>query len=151
MDLSNLKAPKGANRKRRRVGRGEGSTLGKTCGRGSKGQKSRSGGNIPATFEGGQMPLFRRLPKFGFTNPTTRTTGEVNVRTLERVFEEGDVVTIEELYERRVLRRPYDRVKILGAGELTKKLDVRADAFSKSAREKIEELGGTAEVIRRGE
>lgn len=147
INLSNLKAPKGATRKRKRVGRGEGSTLGKTAGRGQKGQKSRSGGSVPIGFEGGQMPLHRRLPKFGFTNPNSVRLAIVNVEDLEGNFEDGDTVDAESLLARGMVRKNNPGIKVLGNGELTKKLTVRAHKFSDAARSKVEEAGGTAEVI----
>lgn len=152
MDLSNLKPPTGATKDRRRVGRGQGSTLGKTCGRGQKGQKSRSGGSIPAGFEGGQMPMQRRLPKQGFSNyPFKKSFEVINLSDLEGAYGDGDTVTLDSLYEKRLVRRrQVDGVKVLGSGELTKKLTVQAHAFSASAAARIAELGGTAEVIARG-
>lgn len=147
IDLSNLKAPEGATRKRKRLGRGEGSTLGKTAGRGQKGQKARSGGSVPIGFEGGQMPLHRRLPKFGFTNPNTVRPAIVNVEDLEVHFEDGDTVDEESLLSRGLIRKNAPGIKILGNGELTKKLTVLAHKFSDAARSKVEEAGGTAEVI----
>jgi large subunit ribosomal protein L15 len=149
-DLSNLKPPKGATRNRKRVGRGEGSTLGKTSGRGQKGQKSRSGGSIHPGFEGGQMPLYRRLPKHGFRNPGALDYSIVNVRDLEEYFSDGDVVDYAALRGEGLTRKKDDGVKILGDGELTKALTVRANKFSKSAAEKIAAAGGTAEVVQGG-
>ena len=149
-DLSNLKAPEGAKRDRKRVGRGEGSTLGKTSGRGQKGQKARSGGNIPPAFEGGQMPLYRRLPKHGFRKPNALDFSIVNVRDLEEYFSDGDVVDYDALRGQGLTRKKDDGVKILGDGELTKSLTVKATKFSKSAVEKIEAAGGTAEVVQGG-
>jgi large subunit ribosomal protein L15 len=153
MDLSNLRGPEGATKNKRRVGRGQGSTLGKTAGRGQKGQKSRSGGSIRMGFEGGQMPLQRRLPKQGFSNHRFKKTFEVvNLGDLEGAFNDGDTVTLEALYAKRLVRRKHvDGVKVLGKGELTKKLTVQAHAFSGSAAARIAELGGTAEVIARGQ
>lgn len=147
MDLSELKPPRGARHKDKRVGRGTGSTLGKTSGRGHKGQKARSGGNVHPRFEGGQMPLFRRLPKQGFRNWNAKTVAVVNVRTLERVFEDGATVDLEALHEQGLVKGKFDEVKILGDGELTKALNVQAHKFSTSAREKIESAGGTAEGV----
>ena len=128
-----------------RVGRGHGSGNGKTAGKGHKGQKARSGAPRPG-FEGGQMPLYRRLPKRGFTNRNTKDIVSINITELNR-FEDGAVVTIETLVENGVIKNPKDGVKILGNGELTKKLTVKANAFSASAAEKIQALGGTTEVI----
>ena len=136
MDLSNLKAAEGSvHSDNFRRGRGHGSGNGKTAGKGHKGQKARSGAPRPG-FEGGQMPLYRRLPKRGFKNPSA----------LER-FDNDAVVSVETLIEAGIVKNPRDGVKILGNGELTKKLTVQANAFSASAKEKIEALGGKAEVI----
>lgn len=147
MDLSNLVAPRGANKNRTRKGRGHGSTLGKTAGKGHKGQKARSGGGVGAGFEGGQTPLHRRLPKIGFTNVFAKEVVIVNLGDLERVYAEGEEVTVASLVERRVVRGSFDSVKILGNGELTKKLKVQAHKFSKSAQDKIVGVGGSVEVI----
>ena len=147
MKLNELKPPAGAKKNRKRVGRGQGSTLGKTSGRGQKGQKSRSGGGIRGGFEGGQMPLQRRVPKTGFTNIHAKQLDAVNVSTLERVFEDGDTVTYETLVEKRLVRKNLDGVKILGQGDLTKKLNVQVYRASKSAQEKITSAGGTIEVL----
>jgi len=129
-----------------RKGRGTGSGLGKTAGRGHKGYKARSGSGTRPGFEGGQMPLVRRIPKRGFTNPFSKVYSLVNLKDLDR-FEEGTVVTPELLKEEGLIKKLNDGVKILGDGELTKKLTVQAHKFSKSAKEKIEALGGKAEVI----
>jgi large subunit ribosomal protein L15 len=147
MVLSQLKAPKGANRVRKRVGRGQASGLGKTAGRGGKGQKARSGNMHFEGFEGGQMPLQRRLPKFGFKNIFRIDKRPVNLDTLAAHCEAGETVGPEDLFAKGVLARRHDQVKILGTGTLTKKLTVRAHAFSASAREAIEKAGGVAEVI----
>lgn len=147
MDLSNLSPPDGANRKEKRVGRGSGSGHGKTCGRGTKGQKARSGGQIPPHFEGGQTPIYRRLPKFGFTNPCAEEVAIVNVGDLAQRFDDGDTVDIDTLEERGLVNGKYDVVKILGDGELDVELTVSANRFSESAREKIEQAGGSAEVV----
>ena len=128
-----------------RRGRGHGSGNGKTAGKGHKGQKARSGGTRPG-FEGGQMPLYRRIPKRGFTNRNTKEIVGINVSALE-VFENDTVVSVETLIEAGIVKNPRDGVKILGNGELTKKLTVQANAFSASAAAKIESLGGKAEVI----
>lgn len=144
--LGRLKPPDGARRTRRRVGRGPGSGKGKTCGRGTKGQKARSGGSIPPWFEGGQMPLQRRLPKRGFTNPFKKRYALVSVEDLNR-FDDGEEVTPERLVEMRLIKKVRDGVKILGNGELTKRLVVHAHHFSKAAEEKITAAGG--EVLRR--
>lgn len=146
-DLNNLKPAAGATKARKRVGRGEGSTLGKTSGRGQKGQKSRSGGSIKPGFEGGQMPVHRRLPKVGFTSRNPIEYSIVNLSELEEFFEAGDVVDYEALTARGLTRKKDDGVKILGAGELTKSLTVKATKFSKSAEAAIVAAGGTVEVI----
>ena len=146
MDLSNLKPAVGSKHSDSfRRGRGHASGNGKTAGKGHKGQKARSGAPRPG-FEGGQMPLYRRLPKRGFTNRNTKDIVSINITELNR-FEDGTVVTIETLVENGVIKNPKDGVKILGNGELTKKLTVKANAFSASAAEKIQALGGTTEVI----
>lgn len=146
-DLSNLKPKSGATKARKRVGRGEGSTLGKTSGRGQKGQKSRSGGNIKPGFEGGQMPIHRRLPKIGFTSKNAPDYSIVNVSDLEEVFADGDLVDYDALRSHGLTRKKDDGVKILGGGELQKKLTVKATKFSKSAVAKIEAAGGAVEVV----
>ncbi len=146
--LNNLKAPAGATHKKKRVGRGPGSGLGKTSGRGNKGQKSRSGYSRQRGFEGGQMPLHRRLPKRGFTNIFKKEWVEVNLSDLDSLFEAGTRVTPEELVKNGVIRRSeLEAVVILGQGTLGKALNVSAHRFSASARRKIEEAGGQAEVI----
>ncbi len=144
-ELSNLTPPEGATKKRKRVGRGPGSGTGKTSGRGMNGQGKRSGGNIPPYFEGGQMPLYRRLPKRGFNNVFAKTVVWVNVHQLNR-FEEGTIVDTELLKASGLVKGRFDTVKCLGNGELEKQLTVKLDAFSKSAIEKIEGKGGKAEV-----
>ncbi len=147
MDLSNLSPAEGSKHSNNfRRGRGHGSGNGKTAGKGHKGQKARSGGAPRPGFEGGQMPLYRRIPKRGFTNINAKEIIPVNVAALER-FEDGTVVTVDMLVETKIVRNPRDGVKILGNGELTKKLTVQANAFSASAKEKIEAAGGSAEVI----
>ena len=146
MDLSNLKPADGAKQSDNfRRGRGHGSGNGKTAGKGHKGQKARSGATRPG-FEGGQMPLYRRIPKRGFTNRNSKTIVGINIDALE-VFDNDAVVSVETLIERGIVKNPRDGVKILGNGELTKKLTVQANAFSKTAVEKIEAVGGKAEVI----
>ena len=146
MELSNLQPAAGAKHSDNfRRGRGHGSGNGKTAGKGHKGQKARSGAPRVG-FEGGQMPLYRRLPKRGFKNRNTLEIVAINVSALE-VFEDGATVTIDALKEVGIIKNPKDGVKILGNGELTKKLNVQANAFSASAVEKIEGLGGKAEVI----
>ena len=146
MELSNLKPAAGSKHSNNfRKGRGHGSGNGKTAGKGHKGQKARSGAPRPG-FEGGQMPLYRRLPKRGFTNPNSKIIVGINVSVLER-FDNEAVVTVETLIESGVIKNPRDGVKILGNGELTKKLTVKVNAFSEGAKAKIEALGGTCEVI----
>ena len=146
MDLSNLRPADGAKQSDNfRRGRGHGSGNGKTAGEGHKGQKARSGAPRPG-FEGGQMPLYRRIPKRGFTNRNSKTIVGINVSALE-VFDNDAVVSVETLIEQGIVKNPRDGVKILGNGELTKKLTVQANAFSAGAVAKIEALGGKAEVI----
>ena len=146
MELSNLRPAEGSKHSGNfRRGRGHGSGNGKTAGKGHKGQKARSGAPRPG-FEGGQMPLYRRIPKRGFTNRNAKEIVAINVSELER-FENGAAVDVNTLIEAGVIKNPKDGVKILGNGELTKKLNVKVDAFSASAKEKIEALGGTAEVM----
>jgi large subunit ribosomal protein L15 len=144
--LHDLKPARGSVRERKRVGRGPGSGLGKTSGRGEKGQKSRSGYARKPGFEGGQMPLHRRVPKRGFHNPFRKEYAEVNLGRLE-VFEAGSIVTPEVLQKRGLVRRTLDGVKILAKGDLTKALTVRAHKFSAKAQERIAGLGGKAEVL----
>ena len=146
MELSNLQPAAGSKHSDNfRRGRGHGSGNGKTAGKGHKGQKARSGATRPG-FEGGQMPLQRRLPKRGITNMNSNTIVGLNVSALER-FDNDAVVTVESLVEAGVVKNVRDGVKILGNGELTKKLTVKANAFSEGAKSKIEALGGTCEVI----
>jgi large subunit ribosomal protein L15 len=146
MDLSTLKPAEGSKHSDSfRRGRGHGSGNGKTAGKGHKGQKARSGAPRIG-FEGGQMPLYRRLPKRGFTNRNSKVIVGINVSALE-AFEEGTVVSVETLIETGIVKNPRDGVKILGNGELTKKLTVKANAFSEGAKSKIEAVGGTCEVI----
>jgi large subunit ribosomal protein L15 len=146
MNLSELRPAIGSKQSDNfRRGRGHGSGNGKTAGKGHKGQKARSG--APRTgFEGGQMPLYRRIPKRGFTNRNTKEIVAINLDVLNR-FEEGTTVTVDSLIEAGIIKNPRDGVKILGHGELTKKLDVKVNAFSASATEKIQALGGNAEVV----
>ncbi|MBQ2063521.1 MAG: 50S ribosomal protein L15 [Firmicutes bacterium] len=146
MKLHELKAPAGSSRDRKRRGRGTATGQGKTGGRGMNGQKSRSGGGVRLGFEGGQMPLYRRIPKRGFTNVWAKEYAEVNVEMLN-AFEAGTVVTEEMLKEAGIISKIKDGVKVLGRGELTTSLTVQAHKFSKSAVEKIESAGGKAEVI----
>lgn len=146
MELYNLKPAEGSKHSDNfRRGRGHGSGNGKTAGKGHKGQKARSGAPRVG-FEGGQMPLYRRIPKRGFTNRNTKEIVAINVSVLDR-FDNDTTVDVEALVEAGVIKNPRDGVKILGNGELTKKLNVKVNAFSESAKEKIEALGGTVEVI----
>ena len=146
MNLSELRPAEGSKHSDNfRRGRGHGSGNGKTAGKGHKGQKARSGAPRPG-FEGGQMPLYRRLPKRGFTNRNSKEIVGINVDVLNR-FDNDTIVTVETLMEVGIIKNPKDGVKILGNGELTKKLQVKVDAFSASAKEKIEALGGTAEEV----
>ena len=146
--LNNIKAPAGATHSKKRVGRGMGSGLGKTSGRGHKGQKSRSGYSAKRGFEGGQMPLHRRLPKRGFTNIFKREWAEVNLVDLESLFDGAAEITPEALVEKGLVRKSrQESVVILGEGELKKALTVRAHRFTASARQKIEAAGGKAEVL----
>jgi large subunit ribosomal protein L15 len=146
MKLHELQPSKGAVKNRKRVGRGTGSGLGTTAGRGMNGQNSRSGGGVRPGFEGGQMPLFRRIPKRGFNNIFKKDWAIVNVDALN-AFEDGTVITPAMLVEAGAIKKIKDGVKILGDGELQKKVTVQANKFTKSAMEKIEAAGGKAEVI----
>ena len=146
MRLDELQPAEGSKFSAKRVGRGIGSGNGKTAGKGHKGQNARSGGGVRPGFEGGQMPLYRRLPKRGFNNIFAKQYVTINVADLER-FEDGTVVTAELLKESGVVSKVLDGIKILGRGELTKKLEVKVSKFSASAAEKIEKAGGKAEVI----
>ena len=147
MELSKLSPAEGSKHSQNfRRGRGHGSGNGKTAGKGHKGQKARSGAPRIG-FEGGQMPLFRSIPKRGFTDPNSKVITGINVSVLEDRYNAGDEVTLENLLEKRIVRKLNDGVKILGNGELTKKLTVKVNAFSASAKEKIEAVGGTCEVI----
>jgi len=146
MDLSNLQPSYGSTHHKKRIGRGHGSGLGKTSGKGHKGQKARSGGSIKPGFEGGQMPLQRRLPKRGFTPLDKKVYVLVNLRDLE-LFDAGSVVDLEALGKAGLVGQLKDGLKILGDGDLTKALTVRAHKFSKTAQAKIEAAGGTVEVI----
>lgn len=147
MKLHELEKNIGATHTRKRVGRGPGSGLGKTSGRGQKGQKARSGGSINPVFEGGQLPLYRRLPKRGFTNALFKTRyATVNVEDLN-VFEDGTVVTPALLKDKGIIKKQLDGLKILGNGKLERKLTIQANKFSTSALEKIKESGSKAEVI----
>ena len=146
MNLHELSPAQGATKSSKRIGRGHGSGWGKTAGKGHKGQKARSGGSIRPGFEGGQMPLQRRIPKRGFNNIFAKKIVSVNVGSLE-VFEDGAEVTAAALIEKGIIKKEYDGVKILAGGKLSKKLDVKASAFSETAKQKIEAAGGKAEVI----
>ena len=147
MKLNELQRNIGATHAKKRVGRGPGSGLGKTCGRGQKGQKARSGASINPVFEGGQLPLYRRLPKRGFTNDKFKTVyAVVNLADLNR-FEDGTVVTPALLKDAGLLKKQYDGVKVLGTGKLEHKLTIQANKFSASALQKITEAGSKAEVI----
>lgn len=147
MKLYELQPAAGSVKDVKRIGRGHGSGQGKTAGKGHKGQKARSGGSIRPGFEGGQMPLQRRMPKRGFNNIFAKEFAAVNVSELEKRFESGAVVDANSLIESGALKNAKDGIKILGNGELTKKLTVKAVKFTESAKEKIEKAGGTAEVI----
>ena len=147
MELANLSPAEGSKHSQNfRRGRGHGSGNGKTAGKGHKGQKARSGAPRLG-FEGGQMPLFRRIPKRGFTDPNSKIITGINVSVLEAKYNAGEEVNPESLLEKRIIRKLNDGVKILGNGELKKKLTVKANAFSEGAKEKIEAVGGTCEVI----
>jgi large subunit ribosomal protein L15 len=145
--LNNLKPAAGSTHKKKRVGRGPGSGLGKTAGRGNKGQKSRSGYSGKVGFEGGQMPLQRRLPKRGFTNIFKKQWIEVTLATLEQSFEAGDTITPETMHERGVIAKGKRDIVVLGTGDISKALTVSAHRFTKGARTKIEAAGGTVNVI----
>ena len=147
MKLHELSPAPGSTKEAFRKGRGAGSGNGKTAGKGHKGQKARSGGGVRPGFEGGQMPLSRRLPKRGFTNIFAKEYATVNVSELNG-FEDGAEVTVELLKEKRIIRKTYDGLKVLGNGEITKKLTVKAAKFTQTAAEKITAAGGTAEVIK---
>ena len=148
MKLHELSPAEGSVRSRYRKGRGPGSGNGKTAGRGHKGQNSRAGGGVRIGFEGGQLPLYRRLPKRGFTNARFKKEyAIINLGILEKYFNDGDAVNMDILIEKRILRKKLDGLKILAKGEFTKKLDVQAAIFSAASKEKIESLGGKAEVV----
>ena len=146
MKLHEIHAPAGAAKAPKRKGRGTASGLGKTAGRGMNGQNSRSGGGTRPGFEGGQMPLYRRVPKRGFTNIWKKEYSILNVDDLNK-FEDGALITPSELAEAGIIRKPSDNVKVLGEGKLERKITVKAHKFSKTAIEKIEAAGGKAEVI----
>jgi large subunit ribosomal protein L15 len=147
MRLHDIKPNPGAKHRRKRLGSGESSGLGKTCGRGHKGQKSRSGGGPRSTFEGGQMPLYRRLPKRGFNNKRFKKIyAVVNVGLLEDSFDEGSLINDQSLREQGIVKGKYDGIKILGAGEVSKKFKLSVNKVSDSAKEKIEKAGGSIEL-----
>lgn len=147
MKLHELSPAAGSTKARKRIGRGAGSGQGKTAGKGHKGQKARAGRGMRPGFEGGQMPLQRRLPKRGFNNIFRTEMAIVNVAALDKAFEAGETVTIDALVKKGLVKKVLDGVKVLGNGELTKALTVQANAFSETAKQKIEALGGKAEVI----
>ena len=146
MKLHELSPAEGSTKEAWRKGRGPGSGNGKTAGKGHKGQNARSGGGVRPGFEGGQLPLYRKLPKRGFNNRFATEYAIVNVADLEAKFNDGETVALEALLERKVIRKAFDGLKVLGNGQLTKKLNVEAAIFSASAKEKIEAAGGKAEV-----
>ena len=146
MKLHTLKYNEGARKNRKRLGRGNATGTGKTSGKGHKGQNARSGGGVALGFEGGQTPLYKRIPKRGFNNINRINHAVLNLDSLN-VFEDGSVVTIETLLEKRIINKKLDGVKVLGQGTLEKKLTVQVNAYSKSAQEAIEKLGGKAEVL----
>ena len=147
MKLHELAPAAGSTKENFRKGRGAGSGNGKTAGKGHKGQNARSGGGVRPGFEGGQLPLYRRLPKRGFNNKFATVYSIVNVETLNECFEDGAVVDLETLVENGIIRKENDGLKVLGNGEITKKLTVKAKVFSATAKEKIEAAGGKTEVI----
>ena len=147
LSLNNLRPAKGSTHKKKRLGRGPGTGLGKTAGRGEKGQKSRSGYSSKIGFEGGQMPLHRRLPKRGFTNIFKKQWIEVSLEALERGFAANDEITPEVLHHRGIIKKAKHDIVVLGNGEVTKALKVSAHRFTKSAKEKIEKAGGTVTVV----
>lgn len=148
MKLHELSPAPGSTKSAWRKGRGVGSGNGKTAGRGHKGQNARTGGGVRPGFEGGQIPLFRRLPKRGFTNSLFKKEyAIINLETLDKLFNDGDAVSMETLLEKGVIRKELNGLKVLGRGEITKKLTVKAAIFSASAKEKIEAAGGKAEVV----
>lgn len=147
MKLHELSPSAGSTKARKRIGRGPASGQGKTAGKGHKGQKARAGRGMRAGFEGGQMPLQRRIPKRGFVNIFATEMAIVNVASLEKAYDNGDTVTIESLVEKGLVKKVLDGVKVLGNGDITKALTVQANAFSDSAKQKIEAAGGKTEVI----
>lgn len=147
LSLNNLHPAKGSTHRKKRLGRGPGTGLGKTSGRGEKGQKSRSGYSMKIGFEGGQMPLHRRLPKRGFTNIFKKKWIEVSLAALEKAFAENDEVTPEVMHHRGIIKKAKHDIVVLGNGDVSKSLKVSAHRFTKSAREKIEKAGGAVTVI----
>lgn len=147
MKLNELRPADGSTKSAWRKGRGTGSGNGKTAGKGHKGQNARSGGGVRPGFEGGQLPLYRKLPKRGFNNKFATEYAVVNLSTLEQRFADGDTVTLETLLEKKIVRKPYDGLKVLANGELTKKLTVKAAKFTAAAKEKITAAGGQAEEV----
>lgn len=147
MKLNELRPAEGSSKAPWRKGRGAGSGNGKTAGKGHKGQNARSGGGVRPGFEGGQLPLYRKLPKRGFHNKFATEYAVVNLSTLEQRFADGDTVTLETLLEKKIVRKPYDGLKVLANGELTKKLTVKAAKFTAAAKEKITAAGGQAEEV----
>lgn len=147
MKLNELKPAEGSAKAAWRKGRGAGSGNGKTAGKGHKGQNARSGGGVRPGFEGGQLPLYRKLPKRGFHNKFATEYATVNVSDLEKFFNDGDTVTLEALLEKKIVRKAFDGLKVLGNGELTKKLTVQAAKFTAAAKEKITAVGGQAEEV----
>ena len=147
MKLSELSPAAGSTFDVKRKGRGHGSGNGKTAGKGHKGQNARSGGGVRPGFEGGQLPLYRKLPKRGFHNKFATEYAVVNLSTLDQGFADGDTVTLETLLEKKIVRKPYDGLKVLANGELTKKLTVKAAKFTAAAKEKITAAGGQAEEV----
>ena len=147
MKLHELSPAEGSKKAVKRIGRGHGSGQGKTAGKGHKGQKARSGGGVRPGFEGGQMPMQRRLPKRGFNNIFAKKIVSINVGSLEKKFDDGTVVDTQALISAGLVKNSFDAVKILGNGNLTKKLEVKVAAYSASAKEKIEAAGGKAEVV----
>ncbi len=147
MKLHELSAPAGSKKAVKRIGRGAASGQGKTAGKGHKGQKARAGRGMRPGFEGGQMPLQRRIPKRGFNNIFAKEIAAVNVSALDKAFDDGATVTVDALIEKGLIKKALDGVKVLGNGEISKKLTVQVNSFSESAKQKIEAAGGKAEVI----
>ena len=147
MKLHELSPQEGSVKERFRKGRGAGSGNGKTAGKGHKGQNARSGGGVRPGFEGGQFPIYRQHPKRGFNNKFATVYATINVGTLEHKFQDGETVNLETLLAKKIIRKPYDGLKVLGDGELTKKLTVQAAVFSAAAKEKITAVGGQAEEV----